>query len=162
MKRILIAMALVSMAVPATAQEAKLPYDTGSVEEFLKKNKAAKKPAQSNCERRVAFSRSGVDRAPRWRQSNRVPTLSLGPFPRPKLHPKRVQRDGSRWVQAAMALVWRAGPAAAATRLVLSPRKQTSISNCSRSRPTRPRKSCIESGQHMTQLLSKLLATLLA
>ena len=61
-----------------------------------------------------------------------------------------------------MALVWRAGPAAAATRLVLSPWKQTSISNCSRSRPTRPRKSCIESGQHMTQLLSKLLATLLA
>ena len=43
MKRILIALALVSMALPGTAQEAKLPYDTGSVEDFLKKNKAAKK-----------------------------------------------------------------------------------------------------------------------
>ena len=45
MKRLLLAIALVSMAVPATAQEAKLPYDTGSVEEFLKKNRAAKKPS---------------------------------------------------------------------------------------------------------------------
>jgi hypothetical protein len=45
MKRILIALALVSMALPGTAQEAKLPYDTGSVEDFLKKNKAAKKPS---------------------------------------------------------------------------------------------------------------------
>lgn len=45
MKRILIAIALASMTLPATAQEAKLPYDTGSVEDFLKKNKAAKKPS---------------------------------------------------------------------------------------------------------------------
>ena len=45
MKRFLIALALISLALPVAAQEAKLPYDTGSVEEFLKKNKAAKKPS---------------------------------------------------------------------------------------------------------------------
>ena len=45
MKRFLIALALISLALPVAAQEAKLPYDTGSVEAFLKKNKAAKKPS---------------------------------------------------------------------------------------------------------------------
>ncbi len=45
MKRFLIALALISLALPVAAQEAKLPYDTGSVEGFLKKNKAAKKPS---------------------------------------------------------------------------------------------------------------------
>ena len=45
MKRFLIALALVAMALPAAAQKAELPYDTGGVEEFLKKNKAAKKPS---------------------------------------------------------------------------------------------------------------------
>ena len=45
MKLPLIAIPLIFMAMPACAQEATLPYATGSVQEFLKKNKAKKSPS---------------------------------------------------------------------------------------------------------------------
>ena len=45
MKLPLIAIPLMLLAMPANAQEPTLPYATGSVQEFLKKNKARKSPS---------------------------------------------------------------------------------------------------------------------